>query len=1538
MTAGPTFIDVLPVPDRVDNGLLRLCLQLTPTQEPGPNGPVDLSDWPGQVLEHAASVGVWIAEIENGEPIRPRWVGAFAPDLAEILTAPSAVPGGRIVDRATAKWCKMFPDGRLPSAVTSASDPGTASLLQGSAFDAVAAAPTAALDRFLEGTYREALQKSVELRLVGPGALLDPGSADRSQAGVHPWAAIAERMDVSRTGRAGPMAETDQAEDGVPFPPETAEADEDPRAAIEAACRELCAKLAAMPSSLDALLTADLDGAEQAAFDWAMLQTFRAVGSEEQPDPMDPPPPETEPDADEKALRKLSALLSYPTLAKYLGLCADILIPPDTLEAMGAGLIAVELRRAGESFPSQPDIGGLAWTAFACRRSRPGALYFGPWEGPSPTSFQACSDGLLDLGHHIGTQPRFQLGSEAALHTYFRVGEKAASVTRRTGVGRTRLDDPKPLPDRTTKGIVLYDRLASIQHAARLHEETKGTVGNVNYVDGLTAGLRFDVLLEPRSRGKVAEWRPLMARHVTYSTAGADPKTGIDANFLKHEKVLALAYRDDAVAVGPIAENASSLAVLQELMQWGGGSLAVSTSQDEIVSSGHDIDVGVNFGLPDVARSRKLCPPPLRYGRDYRVRARLALPLGCGLTFADIEAAGGFDSQVLPPIRSADGARAPGYPFRRFEAVGAPPVVLPWDSRLVTDPDPPAAVATQVPAPALAPGERRPSPPRSPTPLAGRALEELVVRSTDRATADVRFLLPARLALSEAEHQGQFDDGRDDDQRAPQGAFEKDLKVALYGPEGRLPEARAGTVTWFDPEAEQFAADPPGTLSSGEIGAAQSRGAVLVVNPRAMRRQRERYDADKSRGPQPRYYPDRFSRRAVASLLTASGYSPVAGSRKLAFWGRNAAPRDALPAMIELKAGPTHATPARFTGRPTVDIRPPQGGGAVSLPRLTVTLAPAEVVDLEIFADCDEPGFAEMHHGRCAVQEFVRERGSPDAAIRSISVSPLEQVVFSRKLRLVHAVDRPIRPPAIIELKAVTLTVRPEASETRDRRSWADHVACGLASLRSEEGGASTFFVGAMSADSRSTGQLRLEARWRGYGPETIKRNPVNGTWIEDLADEFAELFRIDLSPDESDVDLLRESGGVTPKLRALSHAFKDGRARGLRLRPVGTSRFTAYFPPDRDPPALERIGRYERAANEFANEPDLWVDCTFRPPPPTVDRTLPVFLWDYERKSPNLFLFSRNSVMRLFLQPDWYASGEGERLGVVFDAEDRPVCDYSEEPGLGPFARFLTRWGRDAIRNTPAVTSLRPRNIIRAGAASPAVAGKLYPGASDSSIAETLKPLDVLVVPLEPVLDPELGLYCDIEIGTPGAATTDFLPSYMPFIQLGLVRYQPHAVDGLQLSRPVEYTAQILPHRSGEVRVIGRSRVRVTVRGQAYGYAKPELGPRLDIRLLVRQELPVLGPFPSRDYAWFPATKGETEVVNLDVAPKEDAGAILWEVDIDLPASRQGNHYGILIEEYEWLFADPDNLAGLDPAAGAHAGTVRTRRGPVFATTVDIR
>ncbi|WP_125958890.1 hypothetical protein [Sphingomonas koreensis] len=250
-----------------------------------------------------------------------------------------------------------------------------------------------------------------------------------------------------------------------------------------------------------------------------------------------------------------------------------------------------------------------------------------------------------------------------------------------------------------------------------------------------------------------------------------------------------------------------------------------------------------------------------------------------------------------------------------------------------------------------------------------------------------------------------------------------------------------------------------------------------------------------------------------------------------------------------------------------------------------------------------------------------------------------------------------------------------------------------------------------------------------------------------------------------------------------------------------------------------------------------------------------------------------------------------------------------------------------DPIRLTRHVELVRPGDIVGNEI------GELFLHAeTGTDTGKRPAPHPVTIIAFTPELDPVLGLYCDIRLANPQGA----LFSYMPFIQLGLARYQEHAVEALKLSHPVQCMVQILPDRAGYVQISGPTSVKVVVSGPAFGSMEDEYHRmRLNVRLMERIPLPGGG-----EGSWRPARGGDNrDVVMLDQRPNGAIDDELWSIELTLPASHMGTHYGLLIEEYEMLPADPvEQVENAPRGADPLEGTQLFQRGPLFQTTVDLR
>ena len=1200
------------------------------------------------------------------------------------------------------------------------------------------------------------------------------------------------------------------------------------------------------------------------------------------------------------------------------------MVDPEILRGLTSPVLAIELLDSNDTNATNEE---LAWTAYELRETPGGELYFGPRSDEQDEFQGAYSNGMVNLNEQLGDTPAYSLATGGTPHTFARLDEKARLMNKRIQSGRAGPDDPEPLPARSTRGIVLYKKTKKSELMRKLTLEGASALNNltVNHTEDLTQGMRVDVHLDAvRDSGSAfpsgpSRWRPLTERIVQFSSTDVHPA------FLENTDIQKLSYRDHAVITAPTEEKINGSLreewVWEEEFIWGGGSLAVPSPQNPLRLTVEDLPISITFSLPLQTQEPKRCAPPLRLGRTYRLRARLALPMGCGLTYDDAERDEWRNVHAFP----AFGSNEP-FIYHRFEEVGAPPILLPWNSPLVREPDTDAHDARGVLAEEVKP-----------------SAEELIAGDDWLRSRDRRIAIPARLTIDQAAQQGQHDKRWKGSQKVPAGAFQDKLQLVLCGPSGLLPEARNGQIVWNE-ETKLSAFDEDEDQEVEVIETGTPRGPVFYPDSSlAKKLRRKRYEIDGIEIPQPRYYPDAWSREMVARLVPVEGFTASADIEQFEFWPASGGPRDALPVQVELRAD-TDVRGATFTRPSTTRISLPRGGGNFRMRNIAVKLGPGEMIDLELYARCSNDGL-EFGHGSYYPVERL-DKHEQDI--------PIVQLVHRRKLRLIHPVKRPIEAPVIRSFDSTPLTIEAEQGAVvgrRDRpqRSLAMRVHSSMTS-NDEEGGASTVFGGEIKINGRTTSKLRVEARWKNYGHRTISLDTRNDSWIEDPSNEFANLFDLDPTHDE-DICNLSQDPQMRP--RGLSFSFSDGRARRLTLKPVASSRFSQYYPPE----PKQELGLGQLASTELAGQKfEHWIECTFRPKAPIVDRFIPVLYDAQDRYRRRRTRFTRRNAIRIFLK-DWYNSGEGEKLAIVFDQDpNRPLCEYLEDEfPSSSFARLLTRWGRDPTRNTASAYSykLRPENIL----GKEVVRGlKLYTGtkerSSPASITNSTMTVDAAIV--EPKLDPVLGLYCDIEIGEASldpaeklkqddARFDQFVAGYMPFVTLGLARYQEHALtdavsaDGntevdLRLSHVESKTTQILPYRFGEVRRSGRRKVEIFVGGQTFDSKNEETTAELEIRLLASARA---APYPSEKSVWYPVSVSGREILyhakKLSRTERESRGdGIIWTCEFELPSKVGPPNFAVQIDEYEYLPIVEDPHSAFDSPRFA-------RRGPLFSKFIEL-
>jgi hypothetical protein len=159
---------------------------------------------------------------------------------------------------------------------------------------------------------------------------------------------------------------------------------------------------------------------------------------------------------------------------------------------------------------------------------------------------------------------------------------------------------------------------------------------------------------------------------------------------------------------------------------------------------------------------------------------------------------------------------------------------------------------------------------------------------------------------------------------------------------------------------------------------------------------------------------------------------------------------------------------------------------------------------------------------------------------------------------------------------------------------------------------------------------------------------------------------------------------------------------------------------------------------------------------------------------------------------------------------------------------------------------------------------------------------------------------YCDIEINTSSRLPTGApgnVFSYWPFVRLGLVRYQPASLHGVEASRVVQADfVQIAPNRLATLTFPSSTKVQVTVAGVDYVTGPVQgIGPTT---ATVEEEIPGVS---DPDLKWVAVPKSTVTLV----AKLGTADEIIWSGEVTLPAARGSRPFRIRIEEAE-LYVGP--------------------------------
>ncbi|WP_291861210.1 hypothetical protein [Marinilabilia sp.] len=430
----------------------------------------------------------------------------------------------------------------------------------------------------------------------------------------------------------------------------------------------------------------------------------------------------------------------------------------------------------------------------------------------------------------------------------------------------------------------------------------------------------------------------------------------------------------------------------------------------------------------------------------------------------------------------------------------------------------------------------------------------------------------------------------------------------------------------------------------------------------------------------------------------------------------------------------------------------------------------------------------------------------------------------AREMELVHAIQRPLRPPVL--------------NDSAADRGYLDTPAWIKTRIR---------------IHGQSTGKVELDATWKEWDDNPLKPLPLevsNRKLLDSVKIKYNEQVHhvgyfpprnpefnvINTLAPGSRIENIRklklkpgvqQSGQAKKKARienkqgdnaltlkllpvfskayvlkafGLMHNFDDTRHRFVDYKPIATTRYPEYF---RQPDAEGTLKPIQGLAYTQKGEPvRVNILSSDRPSPPEVEYIIPTFNWHKSGGENQITHLRSGGGLRVYLKRPWFSSGEGEMLGVV-------LAPQGTAENLPELPVTYSQWGSDPVFPFPGDTSFHLESSHFKWH-SKVDRGIVYPGINDSKAD---------VVAFAPQFDAERKLwYADLSI--------DPLTRYFPFVKLILARYQEHSLrisnTDVCLSPVVETDfIQLVPERKIKLSVERRgnvaTQINVEISGNSY-------------------------------------------------------------------------------------------------------------------------
>jgi hypothetical protein len=359
---------------------------------------------------------------------------------------------------------------------------------------------------------------------------------------------------------------------------------------------------------------------------------------------------------------------------------------------------------------------------------------------------------------------------------------------------------------------------------------------------------------------------------------------------------------------------------------------------------------------------------------------------------------------------------------------------------------------------------------------------------------------------------------------------------------------------------------------------------------------------------------------------------------------------------------------------------------------------------------------------------------------------------------------------------------------------------------------------------------------------------------------------------DGTDVVRLTASAteGAATLIRGVDYTVDptDGTVTGVSPIALGAQVAVTYVAPP-----------VSRLSTEAGTPTTVNVKSTARPAAPAVRYVVPTFSWSSSSSARGVTSTRVGGGLRVYLERPWWSSGQDEQLAVICP-NGFPGSRAYDLGGL------TTRWGADPVWGAS------PVSVVVSSADFPLATGtveQLTP-AEGGSVEAALHQV---------AYDETRGLwYADIQV-KPGGG-------YMPFVRLGLARYQASSLPDLELS-PIAVAdfMQLSPDRSASV-TFGSDpttvNVAVTAPTVVEGLA---IGARTAVACAVET---TQQPEPT-ELDWTPVAPASPLAVDGELYLDQSYAAGSYGTStgqVTLPAARGQQQMRLVIHEYELYPVDP--------------------------------